>query len=52
MPRRLKLVLLAAVTALLVLLVVLPFVLGDRCLDAGGSFDRATLGCTLPVTEP
>ncbi len=38
----------AAGSALLVLVLVLPFVLADRCLDAGGRFDRASLSCVPP----
>lgn len=52
MPRRLKIVLFAALTALIVVFAVFPFVRQKQCTQAGGVFDRATLTCTLAPSAP
>ena len=48
MRRRLRIILLAFVAALLAITFVLPFVQGKRCRDAGGRYNRTTLTCALP----
>lgn len=45
MRRRFRIVLTAAVAALLAFTFVLPFVRGKECAAIGGRFDRTTLAC-------
>lgn len=52
MRRRLRIVLFAALAALVSIAFVLPFVRGKQCAGAGGRFERTTLTCTLPTAYP
>ena len=45
---RKRLLLSAALYALLAVLFAMPFVRGHDCAKAGGSFDRTTLTCVIP----
>lgn len=51
MRRRLRILALAFVAALIAFLFVMPIVQADRCRDAGGRYERATLTCHLPTTR-
>ncbi|MFV0622947.1 hypothetical protein ACBY01_02895 [Sphingomonas sp. ac-8] len=48
MRRRLRIVLFAALAALVSIAFVLPFVRGKHCAAQGGRFDRTTLACSRP----
>jgi hypothetical protein len=48
MRRRLRIVLFAALAALVSIAFVLPFVRGKQCVAQGGRFERTTMACTLP----
>lgn len=52
MRRRLRIVLFAALAALVSIAFVLPFVRGKQCAAQGGRFERTTLTCTLPTAYP
>ncbi len=45
MRRRLRIILIAFVVALIAFVFVLPIVQADRCAAAGGAYDRPTLTC-------
>jgi hypothetical protein len=49
MRRRLRIVLFAALAALVSIAFVLPFVRGKQCTAQGGRFERTTMVCNLPA---
>lgn len=48
MRHRLRIILFAALAALVSIAFVMPFVRGKHCVAQGGRFERTTLSCTLP----
>jgi hypothetical protein len=47
MRHRLRIVLFAALAALVSIAFVLPFIRGKQCVAQGGRFERTTMACTL-----